>query len=181
MKPNKVLIGLAAVFLIFIGAVLMQPAQYRVERSITIAAPPAAVYPWVADFKKFDQWSPWEKLDPAMKKTFSGPDTGVGSRYEWSGNDDVGTGSMTVTAAKEGESLTMDLEFVEPWQSKAETGFALAADGEGTKVTWTMSGDNDFMGKAMGLFMDMEGMIGKDYDEGLSNLKKKVESASPAA
>lgn len=173
---KKILLGLVAFVVVLLGVIAMQPSEYRVERSITIDAPAAEVFPWVADLRKFSQWSPWEKLDPDIEKTFEGPATGVGSVYKWSGNADVGKGSMTVTEFVADEKVTMSLEFVEPWQSKATTGLSLAPAGDTTEVTWSMSGENDFMSKAVGLFMDMEEMIGKDYEEGLANLEKVVEA-----
>lgn len=175
---KKIGLGLAAAFVLLLIIIATRPAQYSVERSITVSAPPAVVFPWVSDLTKFPEWSPWEKLDPSMTKEFTGTPATVGSIYTWSGNDDVGKGKMTITAIKPNASTEMSLEFFEPFQSQAQTTVAIAPEGSGTKVTWSMSGENDFKGKAVGLFMDMEGMIGDSYDEGLANLKAKIEAQS---
>jgi hypothetical protein len=172
---KKILIGIVAVVAIFLGVVAMQPAQLDVARSATFEAPPAVVYAHVSDLKKFGAWSPWEKLDPNMKKTFEGEAGTPGHSMAWAGNDDVGKGKMTITAAEAHKAVKMDLEFIEPFPSKAQTALTLEPAGQGTKLTWAMSSENDFMGKAFGLLMDMEGMIGGDYEKGLAALKPIVE------
>ena len=185
---KKILIGVAGIILLLLIVIATRPATYHVERSVTIAAPASAVFPWVADLHKFGAWSPWAELDPEMKVAFEGPETGVGSIYRWDGNDQVGAGSLTVTAYVPNEKVAMDLIFLEPFASAAKSGLQVAADGEGaTKVTWSLDGDNNFMGKAMSLVMDMDTMIGADYEKGLAKLgtvvKKSVSevAAAPAA
>ena len=178
---RKILIAVAAIVVLFLGFVATRPSTYGVERSTTVAAPPAVVYAQVADFNRWDAWSPWAKLDPAQKTTFTGEPGAVGSRYEWSGNDKVGKGRMTVKDARPGERVGIDLEFIEPFASRADTDFVFAPDGGGTRVTWVMSGKMGFMEKAMGVFMSMDDMIGKDFEKGLAQLKATAEAAARAA
>jgi len=174
---KKILIGLAVVILAFVAFVSTRPAQYHVERSQKIAAPAEIVFAQLDDFRAWASWSPWEKLDPGMQKTYSGPARGVGASYEWQGNKEVGKGRMTITEAQPTASVRYRLEFIEPFSNVAESGFTLAAaDAESTNVTWSMDGNNDFMGKAFGLFMDMDAMIGADFEKGLGELKAQAEA-----
>jgi uncharacterized protein YndB with AHSA1/START domain len=170
-------IGVGAVVLVvgLLGVIATRPSTFEVKRSQKIAADPAAVFAFVSDFRQWPKWSPWEGLDPAMSTSYSGAESGKGAIYEWSGNDDVGTGRMEITAAQSPSSVTIDLEFMEPWPSTAETIFTLSPEGEGTTVTWSMAGENDFMGKAMSLFMDMDAMLGGDFEKGLAALGKAAE------
>lgn len=172
---KKIGVGLAALLVVLGIVVAVQPSTYRVERKITINAGPEAVFAHLEDMKAWAAWSPWDKLDPNMQKTFEGPTKGVGASYTWSGNDDVGKGRMTITAATAPTSVTYKLEFIEPFASVAETGFTLSVSGSQTTVTWAMSGSNDFMGKAFGLVMNMDAMIGADFERGLGTLKGVVE------
>jgi hypothetical protein len=149
--------------------VATRPATYHVERTATIAATPAAVYSEIADFRHWQAWSPWEKLDPDMKKSFPGAGSGVGAGYHWA-SEELGEGRMTITEAVPGERLVIDLEFIEPWSAKNVTAFVLRPAAQGTQVTWTMDGANDFLGKAMSLFMSMDRMIGADFEKGLAAL-----------
>lgn len=176
---KKIAIGVGIVVVLFIGLVATRPGALRVERSAKIAAPPAAVYAQVADFHAWAAWSPWEKLDPAMKKTFSGPETGPGASYAWAGNDKVGEGRMTVLSATPGQELTLKLEFFKPFAATDTASFKFAPDGRGTQVVWAMAGENNFAAKAMGIFMDMDKMIGGDFEKGLAQLKTVAEAAPP--
>ena len=141
-----------------------------------MAAPPAEVFAHVNDFHKWADWSPWEKLDPAMKKTFSGAASGPGSVYEWTGNDQVGTGRMTLTDSTPSDLIRIKLEFLKPFEATNNTEFIFKPEGAGTKVTWNMAGNNNFMAKAAGLFMNMEKMVGGDFEKGLAQLKTTVEA-----
>jgi hypothetical protein len=159
-----------------------RPAEYRVERSTTVKAPADLVFATVSDLKAFTEFSPWEKRDPGMKKTFSASTSGVGASYGWQGNKEVGSGKMTITEHNPPSRVGIKLEFIEPFASLADTGFELAAAGPGeTKVTWAMTGHNNFVGKFFCLFMDMDKLIGKDFEEGLANLKRVVEGKAAAA
>jgi uncharacterized protein YndB with AHSA1/START domain len=167
---KKVLMGVAAFVVLFVLLVVTRPGTVHIERSRVIAAPPHVVFSILNDLHKFDSWSPWAKLDPNMAKDFSGAESGVGASYHWAGNDDVGEGRMTITAAEPGARVEEKLEFIKPFADTNTATYALAPEGEGTKVTWSLHGDASFMEKAMAMFMDMDGMVGKDFEEGLGNL-----------
>ncbi|HEX3771763.1 MAG TPA: SRPBCC family protein [Polyangiaceae bacterium] len=149
---------------------------FRIARSATIAAPPERIAPHIQDFHAWEKWSPYEKLDPKMKKTFSGADRGVGAAYAWEGNSKAGAGSMTISAATS-EKTTIALHFTKPMRAENTAEFTLMPDGTGTRVTWTMTGPKNLMMKLMGVFMNMDKMIGKAFDEGLGTLKELVEKS----
>ncbi|MEX2025792.1 MAG: SRPBCC family protein [Pirellulaceae bacterium] len=176
---KKILLWTAAILAVliigFLVVVAMQPDDFVITRSATIDAPPADVFPHVNDLHQWQAWSPWAKLDPSAKNTFEGPSAGAGAAFSWSGNDKIGEGKMTITESKPNELVRMKLEFVRPMEDKADTDFVLAPAGGKTDLTWTMAGKNNFMGKAFCLFMDMDAMVGGDFEEGLANLKKIVE------
>lgn len=177
---NVVKIGagvLAAVVVLFLGAVAMQPGHSHIERSKVVQAEPKDVYPFAADMKKWQSWSPWAEMDPNQKVTFSENPAGVGAWYTWEG-EVTGQGKMTVAAAKEPESVEHDLEFIKPFTAKARVKFEMKPEGNGTKVTWGYDADNDFMAKAFGLFMDMDTMLGGDFEKGLNKLAPLVEAAA---
>jgi len=177
---KKILLALAVVLVAFLIVVATRPATYHVERSLQMAAPAETVYATIADFREFPRWSPWSKRDPAMRTTVSTPPSGVGATYAWEGNKDVGKGRMTVTESSAPSRVRQRLEFIEPFASVADTGFDIKPAGQkASMVTWSMDGTNNFMGKAFGIFMNMDRMIGKDFEEGLVNLKRFVESSSP--
>lgn len=178
---KKIAIGLAAVVVLLLIVIATRPATYAVTRSAQVNAPPEIVYGHVADFREWAEWSPWEKMDPKMTKTHSGAPSGVGAKYEWSGNKDVGIGSMEIVDAKPNEAIGIKLAFKEPFPSESRTEFAFAGAEGGTKVTWTMSGQNDFMGKAFSLVMDMDSMIGKDFEAGLAAMKTHAEADAKKA
>ena len=158
----------------------LQPSHLEVSRSTEIDAPPAAVFEQVNDFHHWDDWSPWAKLDPSMKTSFEGPKFGEGAKYSWDGNDKVGAGRMTIVDSKPPETVKIKLEFLRPMASVADTLFTFTPVGAGkTKVTWKMSGENGFIGKAFSLIMDCDKMVGPDFEKGLANLKAVVE-APPA-
>jgi uncharacterized protein YndB with AHSA1/START domain len=166
----RIVLIVVALLILYIGT---RPGQYRVERSTTIAAPSAAVFAQLDDFRQWAAWSPWDKLDPQMGKVYEGPASGVGASYHWTGNDKVGEGRMTISRSEPPSSLVMTVEFLKPWKATNTTTFTLAADGPNTKVTWAMEGKEDFMGKAMGIFMSMDKMIDGDFDRGLANLRPR--------
>lgn len=178
---KKLLLAIVVVLAVFAVFVATRPGSYRVSRSKAIAAPATAVYAHVADFHQWDKWSPWAKLDPAMKTTFDGPVAAVGSSYAWKGNDKVGEGKMTIEEARPGENLRIRLEFLKPFASTNSTVFTFAPKGGATETTWTMQGYNGFVGKAFAVFMDMDKMIGNDFDKGLAQLAMVVESEARSA
>ncbi|MDZ4404876.1 SRPBCC family protein [Prosthecobacter sp.] len=175
---KKVLLGLVAVIAIILIVASFQSDDLNVTRSATIAAPPDAVFKVVNDFRQWDAWSPWSKLDPAMKKTLEGPPEGVGAIYKWSGNNEVGEGSTKLVDSKPNETIGMKLEFVRPFEGSSDVRFTFAPEGAGTKVTWAMQSKKPFIGKVFGMFMDCEKMCGDQFSEGLANLGK-VATATP--
>lgn len=177
---KKVGIGVAALIGVLLIVIATRPSTYHVERSITMSAPAEVVYAQVADFHKWEPWSPWAKLDPSMKVTYEGTQGAVGASYAWTGNDDVGAGKMTILAVEPNKRVDIDLQFIKPFESLAKNGFVFESAGKETKVTWHMDGTNNFMSKAMSLFMDMDKMIGNDFEKGLAAMKKVAEAA-PAA
>lgn len=167
---RKILFGIAAVLAVLALYVDSRPSEFRVQRTAVVPAPPAAVYGRLVDFARWADWSPWEKLDPAMKRTLTGSPGSVGHAYAWAGNDAVGEGRMTITGLLPGERVDLKLEFLEPWSATNATAFTIEPEGAGSRVTWSMSGTHGFVAKAMGLFMDMDAMIGKDFEAGLRSL-----------
>ena len=177
---KKIAMAVVAVVLVALvgtlAAASMQPEDFAIRRSTQIKGTAAKVEALITDFHSWDGWSPWNKLDPAMKKTYSGAATGVGAIYEWVGNSDVGKGRMTITAVEPGKSVTIKLEFIEPFAVTNTTVFALAESGDSTSVEWSMSGKNsDLMSKAVGMLMDMDKTVGGDFEKGLSALKGMAE------
>ena len=176
MKILAVLLALLAAFAVFVA---IQPAVYTVSRTATIPGSPATVFGMVNDFHEWENWSPWGKLDPKMTTKYSGPASGVGADYEWKGNADVGEGKMTITESEANKHIGIRLEFVAPFASVAQTDFHFKPSGEATEVIWNMSGKNGFMEKAFSLFMNMDAMIGADFEKGLNQLAASVK-ATPA-
>jgi hypothetical protein len=173
-----ILVVLGVIIVVFLGIVATRPAEYRITRSAVIPAPAADVFAQVDDLHKFNDWSPWAKLDPNVKNTFEGPPAGTGTVTRWSGNKKVGEGIMTITESRPNELIRMKLEFIRPFASTADVDFAFKPEGNGTAVTWTMSGKNNFMAKAFCLFMNMDTMVGGDFERGLANLKERLNAKS---
>lgn len=173
---KKILLGLAVVLVALCGVIATRPSSFTVQRTATLKAPPDVAFALVNDFHHWGEWSPWDKLDPNQKRTFEGAIAGAGSSYGWSGNDQVGEGRMTIEESKANELVRIKLEFLKPWAATNSTTFAFTPAAEGVSVTWKMEGHNDFMGKAMSLFMDMDGMVGKDFENGLANMGKAAEA-----
>lgn len=170
-----VLIGLGGVIVVFLIVVAMQPADFKVERSATLRAPAPAAFAQVNDFQNWQAWSPWEKVDPALKRSYDGPKAGTGAIYAWQGNKDVGEGRMTITESRPGELVRIKLEFFKPFAAVNDTVFRFQPSGEATTVTWSMSGQNNFVSKAMCLFINMDRMVGGMFEQGLAQMKTVVE------
>ena len=175
---KKILIVVGIVIVCFVAIVAMQPAQFSISRSATIAAPPAEVFPLVNDFHRWDAWSPWAKLDPAMKQTYTGSPAGVGAVYSWVGNDQVGEGRMAIVESQPNERVGIKLDFLKPFAASNDAEFTFKPAGNGVVVNWTMSGRNNFISKAFSLFMNMDKMIGSDFEKGLSQMKSVAEAAT---
>ena len=170
---------IAIVIAVLIAAVLVfaatRPDNFRVERSVTIKAPPEKIYPYFDDFTRWAVWSPWERLDPAMKRTFSGPPTGAGAVYAWQGNSKVGEGRMEILESSPSSKLLIKLDFIKPFEGHNTAEYTLVPSGDTTQVTWAMYGPAPFVSKLMGVFVSMDSMIGKDFEAGLANLKAAAE------
>lgn len=174
-----IILGLiAAAIVILLVVIAMQPADFKVERSAEIPATPADVFPHVNELLKWENWSPWANRDPNMKTTYDGPESGVGASYAWVGNKDVGQGRMEITESRSNDHIRMRLEFLKPMKATNTVDFRFEPSGGKTRVTWSMNGSNNFMGKAFGLFMDMDKMIGKDFEQGLSSMNTAVQAES---
>jgi len=173
----RIVVMVIVLFLVFVNS---RPSTFHVERSATIAAPADSLYPRIANFRAWHEWSPWEKIDPNMKREFAGSDGAVGSNYSWEGNKDVGSGRMTLADLEPSSKVGIKLEFLKPFKSTSNTTFMLAPDGAGTKVTWMMDGPMNFMSKFMCLFMSMDKMVGGDFEKGLGSLKQLGEAAAAA-
>ena len=174
---KKILIGLLVIIIVFLVVVALQPADFRVTRSATIAAPPEVVFPHVNELKKWDAWSPWAKLDPNAKNTFEGPASGKGAAMSWAGNNQVGEGRMTITESRPNELVQFKLEFFKPMAGTSDADFIFKPQANQTEVTWTMTGKNNFIAKAFCLFMSMDNMVGGQFEKGLADLKSAAEAA----
>lgn len=176
VKKIITVVGSLLVLLVVVAliATALQPSEFRVSRSAKMKATPNQVFAHVNDFHQWGAWSPWEKLDPKMERTFSGADAGKGAKYAWQG-DKVGAGSMEIVESKPGELILIDLRFTKPFEGICPTEIKFAPSGDETEVTWTMSGTNNFVGKFFTLFMNMDKMVGKDFESGLAQMKEIVE------
>jgi hypothetical protein len=175
-----VVFAVLALIALFLIVAATRPAKFHVERSIAIAAPPERAFAEVNDFHQWAAWSPWEKLDPSMKKTFEGAPAGPGASYAWIGNAKVGEGRMTIESSAAPSVVKLKLEFLRPWKATNATTFSFDRDGGGTKITWAMDGEHNFTMKAFGLVMNLDKLVGRDFERGLAALKTIAEGA-PAA
>lgn len=173
---KKILLGLVVAVLALVGFIASRPDEFSLQRSATIPAPPEVAFALVNDFHNWGQWSPWDKLDPNQKTTFDGAPSGTGAKYAWVGNDDVGEGRMTIEESKPNELVRIKLEFIKPFEATNITTFHFKPEGEGVSVTWKMEGHNNFMSKAFDLFMNMDKMVGKDFEKGLASMKTAAEA-----
>ena len=151
-------------------------STYSVTRSTVIPAPAKDVFPLVNDFREWPKWSPWETVDPDMKRTYSGADSGAGARYAWSGNRKAGAGNMEITESREPEDIRIRLEFTRPFPGVNPTTFTFVPEDGGTRVTWTMTGSHHGIGKVFALFVNMDKMIGGDFEKGLASLASVARS-----
>lgn len=170
---------IALAVVVLIAAVLVfaatRPDSFRVQRSTSIKAPPEKIFPLIADFHTWGTWSPWEKLDPTMKRTHSGAASGKGAVYAWDGNNNVGAGRMEITEVAPPSKLTIKLDFSKSLEGHNTAEFTLVPKGDTTEVTWAMFGPSTYLSKLIGLFLDMNSMIGGNFETGLANLKALAE------
>jgi len=172
-------LALLVVITVILVAAAMQPNTFRVARSATVKAPPEVVFNRVNVLKNWEAWNPWGKIDPNMKLTYDGPESGVGASYSWAGNNDVGEGRGTITESRANELVQLKLEFFKPMAGVSVAEFTFASKGGETEVTWTMTGKNSYVAKIFCMFMNMDKMIGGQFDKGLADLKQTVESSLP--
>ena len=172
---------LAVLAIGFTVLVSLRPSEFRVVRTARIAAAPATVFSHINDFHKWEAWSPWAKLDPAAKNSFDGKASGTGAIFAWSGNRKVGEGRMMITESRPSELIRIKLDFFKPFKASNTAQFTFRPDGDRTLVEWSMAGRNNFMGKAIGLFMDCDKMVGGQFEQGLANLKSVTEGRVTAS
>ena len=180
---RKILIVLAALCALLGAAAVVisrQPDTFSVQRSVTVAAPPSRVFAQVNDLQAWDAWSPWKELDPNARTTISTPSAGKGATFTWAGNDKIGEGSLTILDIRPDELVDVEQVFIRPLAGKARMAFTLAPEGDGTRVTWKMDGTNNFAGKAICMFVNMDTMLGKDFERGLASMKSLAEQAGAA-
>lgn len=172
-KVFFVLVGLIAVFVVIVA---LQPSAFRIERSTMIAAPPGKLFARVNDFHAWQDWSPWAKMDPTMKATYEGAPAGAGAIYKWSGNNKVGEGMMTIAESRPTDLIRIKLDFLRPFAASNVAEFTFKPAADGTAVAWAMTGHNGFMSKAVCLFMDMDKVVGADFERGLAAMKAQAEA-----
>ena len=172
---KKILMAVVAVIAAVLIFAATKPDIFRVQRAADIKAPPEKIFAIINDFKRWDAWSPWEKKDPAMKRTFGATTDGKGAVYAWEGNKDVGQGRMEIAESVPPSKVTLKLDFLKPFEAHNIVEFTLVPQGDSTNVTWAMQGPTPYFAKIIHVFMDMDSMVGKDFETGLANLKAIAE------
>ena len=171
-----------ALLILFVIAILAytatRPNSFRIQRSILIQATPDKIFPLINDFNQWRTWSPWENIDPTMQRTYSGTAQGVGTIYAWQGTGQVGAGRMEITSTRPSSEIIIQLDFLKPFEAHNIAEFTLTAQGQNTELTWSMHGSSPYLSKLMGVFFNMDRMIGKDFEKGLNTLKLIVEQTS---
>jgi uncharacterized protein YndB with AHSA1/START domain len=180
MDQEKTMLGTIAIVIGILLAILLayaatRPNSFRVQRSLEVQAPPERIFALINDFHKWELWSPYEKLDPAMKKTYSGPVSGTGAAYAWSGNSKAGEGRMEILSTVPQWNISIKLDFLKPFEGHNTAEFSMEPRAGATKVTWAMYGPQKFMLKLMSIFLSMDKMVGKDFERGLANIKAVAE------
>jgi len=173
----KISIALAVIVVGLVVVVATRPSEFRVARTVTMSAPAPAVFAQVNDFHNWEAWNPWGKIDPAMKQAYEGAPAGTGAVYTWAGNNEVGEGRMTIIESRPSELIQIKLEFFKPFAATNTAEFTFKPEGNQTAVTWSMFGEKNFMAKAVHLFMNMDKMIGGQFENGLASMKSIVEGA----
>ena len=172
---KTIVIAVLAVIAALLIYAATKPDTFALERSTSIKAPPEKIFALFNDFHHWTAWSPWEKLDPALKRTYSGAEAGKGAVYEWEGNNKVGKGRMEIEDSVAPSKVAIDLHFLKPFEARNVAEFTLASQGDATNVTWKMHGPSPYLSKVMTLFFSMDKMVGKDFETGLANLKAVAE------
>ncbi len=174
---QKILVGLIATIGSFVALILLQPSDYRIARSMMISAPAQEVFAQIDDFHRWQAWSPWAERDPKAKVSFDGPASGKGAVFAWSGNNEVGEGRMTLMESQPGALVKIKTDFVRPFVGTSYSDFTLKPEGDGTTLTWSMAGQNDFIGKAICMFVSMDKVLGGEMEKGLAGIKRIAEAA----
>jgi hypothetical protein len=172
----KILGGLAAAVAVFLLVASFQPAQFTLSRSITVQAPPATCFNQVDNFHHWENWSPWAKMDPGMQTAYDGPVSGEGAIYSWMGNGKVGAGQMKITKSQPSQLIDLQLDFLKPMRTTNQTEFTFVPEGRATRVTWTMTGKNNLAAKAIHMVLNMDKLVGPDFEQGLAQLKALAEA-----
>jgi uncharacterized protein YndB with AHSA1/START domain len=172
---KKLALALAIGIVVLLAFAATRPNDFRIERTTLIQAPPEKVFALVNDFHQWEAWSPWEKVDPQLKRTYTGAASGAGAIYEWRGNKDIGAGRMAIVESVPSSRILIDLDFVTPFEAHNKVAFTLVPQGAATVVTQAMYGPSPFVSKLMGLFFSMDKMVGDKYEEGLGHLKAQAE------
>lgn len=170
-----ILIGVLVAVAGVLAYAATRPDSFRIERSASIKAPPEKIYAQINELKAWTAWSPWEKIDPALKRTYSGPPSGKGAAYAWEGNKDVGSGRMEITDAVPASKLTIKLDFLKPFEAHNTAEFSFSRQGDATTVTWAMYGPSPYLSKLIGMVFNMDRMVGGQFETGLANLKSIAE------
>ncbi|OJH42448.1 SRPBCC family protein [Cystobacter ferrugineus] len=178
---TKILLGVAVALVAFIGFIATRPSTFKIERSTTVSAPAHVVYALVADFHKVGTWSPFMKPDPTRRDTYAGTPATVGHSVAWASSEKASEGKMTIVSLNPPEQLQLELDFIKPFKATNATVFRFEQAGNGTTVTWVMTGQNGFMNKAFSVFMDMDKLVGADFEAGLATLKNLSEAEAKAA
>ena len=174
-----ILVCLGAAILVLLAYASTRPDEFRVERRLRIAAPADKLWPLVSELRGFNRWNPYDRKDPLIKGQYAGTASGIGSRYAWE-SDKVGTGSLEITSQQPGRAVQMKLDFIKPFGAHNQAEFALQPTPDGaTEVRWTMQGPANFLNKLMGVFINMDKMVGRDFEDGLQNLRQIAEGAAP--
>jgi len=178
----KILLAVAAIVVLVVAVlavvVVMQPSEFRIQRSAIIAAPAPAVFAQVNDFHNWEAWSPWAKLDPSVKNSFEGAPAGQGAMFAWAGNSKVGEGRMTITDSRPSELVRIKLEFLKPFAATNTAEFTFKPAGDRTAVTWSMFGHNNFISRAVFLFVNMDKALGSEFEKGLASMKSAAEASA---
>jgi uncharacterized protein YndB with AHSA1/START domain len=175
-----ILLGLAAVIVVFLLVASRRPNEFRYTRTGVMNAPPDEVFRHVNDFHLWQEWSPWAKRDPNCGISYDGPTSGEGAKFAWKGNKEVGEGRMMIIESTPHKLIAIKLEFLKPFKATNTAEFKFEPESTGTKVTWSMFGKNNFMGKIFNMIIDCDKMVGKDFEQGLANLKQVSEASPPA-
>jgi uncharacterized protein YndB with AHSA1/START domain len=170
-----IVVGLVVVVAAILAFAATRPDSFRIERTASIKAPPDRIFPYVNDLHAHAAWSPWERKDPAMKRTHSGAPSGAGAVYAWDGNKDIGAGRMEITESAPPAKMVAKLDFIRSFEAHNMVEFTLRPDGESTVITWAMYGPSPFISKVMGLFLNIDSMVGKEFEAGLASLKALAE------